>query len=100
MCPHAQGATRRASRRRLRQGSGNVGVRCSWRSLVAVGWPALYYRSNRPEGAKPAAFRIMSLPAIPIIDIRDGGPLDHARQNAEQAPALRDACLEFFPAAA
>jgi hypothetical protein len=42
----------------------------------------------------------MSLPAIPIIDIRDGGPLDHARQNAEQARALRDACLAFFPAAA
>ena len=41
-----------------------------------------------------------TLPAIPIIDIRDGGPLDHARQNAEQARALRDACLEFFPAAA
>jgi hypothetical protein len=42
----------------------------------------------------------MSLPAIPIVDIRDGGPLDHARQSAEQARALRDACLEFFPAAA
>jgi hypothetical protein len=42
----------------------------------------------------------MRLPAIPIIDIRDGGPLDHARQSAEQARALRDACLAFFPAAA
>jgi len=42
----------------------------------------------------------MSLPAIPIIDIRDGGPLDHARQHAAQARALRDACLDFFPAAA
>jgi hypothetical protein len=42
----------------------------------------------------------MTLPAIPIIDIRDGGPLDHARQSAEQARALRDACLDFFPAAA
>jgi hypothetical protein len=42
----------------------------------------------------------MSLPAIPLIDIRDGGPLDHARQSAEQARALRDGCLAFFPAAA
>ena len=42
----------------------------------------------------------MSLPAIPIVDVRDGGPLDHARLNAEQARALRNACLEFFPAAA
>src|ERR1700688_3810766 len=61
---------------------------------------ATILRSTRPERAKPAAFRIMSLPAIPIIDIRDGGPLDHARQNAEQARALRDACLAFFPAVA
>lgn len=36
-------------------------------------------------------------PAIPIIDIRDGGPPQHARQRAEQARALRDACLDFFP---
>jgi hypothetical protein len=42
----------------------------------------------------------MSLPAIPIIDIRDGGPLDHVRQSAEQARALRDACLAVFPAVA
>jgi hypothetical protein len=36
-------------------------------------------------------------PAIPVIDIRDGGPPLHARQSATQARALRDACLEFFP---
>ena len=42
----------------------------------------------------------LKLPAIPIIDIRDGGPLDHARQHAVQARALRDACLAFFPAVA
>jgi hypothetical protein len=41
-----------------------------------------------------------NLPAIPIIDVRDGGPPQHARQNRAQARALRDACLEFFPAAA
>jgi len=40
------------------------------------------------------------LPAIPVIDIRDGGPLRHARQSAPQARALRDACLRFFPRAA
>ena len=36
-------------------------------------------------------------PPIPIIDLRDGGPLQHARQSAGRARALRDACLEFFP---
>jgi hypothetical protein len=41
-----------------------------------------------------------ALTAIPIIDVRDGGPLRHARQSAAQARALRDACLGFFPHAA
>jgi len=40
------------------------------------------------------------LPAIPIVDIRDGGPLRHAQQSAGRARALRDACLSFFPGAA
>jgi hypothetical protein len=34
---------------------------------------------------------------IPVVDIRKGGPLAHARQNAREARALRDACLGFFP---
>ena len=41
-----------------------------------------------------------ALPAIPIVDVRDGGPPRHARQSAAQARALRDACLGFFPGAA
>jgi hypothetical protein len=40
------------------------------------------------------------LPAIPVIDIRDGGPLRHARMRPVQARALRDSCLRFFPRAA
>jgi hypothetical protein len=36
-------------------------------------------------------------PAIPVVDIRGGGPPLHARQNAGKARALRDACLAFFP---
>jgi hypothetical protein len=41
-----------------------------------------------------------SLPAIPVIDVRDGGPLRHARMRPTQARALRDSCLRFFPRAA
>ncbi len=37
------------------------------------------------------------LPAIPIIDIREGGPPRHAQLCADEARALRDACLDFFP---
>jgi hypothetical protein len=37
---------------------------------------------------------------IPVIDLRDGGPPRHAQQSAQQARALRDACLGFFPPAA
>src|ERR1700685_2360705 len=40
------------------------------------------------------------LPAIPVIDVREGGPLRHAQLRAAQARALRDACLRFFPRAA
>jgi hypothetical protein len=37
------------------------------------------------------------LPAIPIVDLRDGGPPHHARHCVREARALRDACLDFFP---
>jgi hypothetical protein len=37
------------------------------------------------------------LPAVPIVDIRDGGPPKHARDCADEARALRDACLGIFP---
>jgi hypothetical protein len=40
------------------------------------------------------------LPAIPIVDVRDGGPPRHARESAARARALRDSCLSFFPVAA
>ncbi|HEX8810043.1 MAG TPA: hypothetical protein VF760_13735 [Xanthobacteraceae bacterium] len=39
------------------------------------------------------------LPAIPLIDLRDGGPVRHAERNPTPARALRDACLAFFPRA-
>jgi hypothetical protein len=35
--------------------------------------------------------------AIPIRDVRDGGPLRHAIEAREQARALRDDCLAWFP---
>jgi hypothetical protein len=39
-------------------------------------------------------------PPIPVIDLRDGGPVRHAERNPTSARALRDACLAFFPRAA
>ena len=41
-----------------------------------------------------------ALPAVPIVDVREGGPLQHVQQSAATARALRDACLGFFPSAA
>jgi hypothetical protein len=41
-----------------------------------------------------------ALPAVPIVDVRDGGPLLHVQQIAATARALRDACLGIFPSAA
>ena len=43
---------------------------------------------------------IRAMPAIPVTDIRDGGPLRHAQECARRARALRDDCLAFFPRAA
>jgi hypothetical protein len=40
------------------------------------------------------------LPAIPLVDIRDGGPPRHALENAAKARALRDSCLGSLPRAA
>jgi hypothetical protein len=43
---------------------------------------------------------ISAMPAIPVTDIRNGGPLRHAQECARRARALRDDCLAFFPRAA
>lgn len=40
---------------------------------------------------------MIDLPSIPIIDIRNGGTLQHARIGEARARALRDTCLEWFP---
>lgn len=37
------------------------------------------------------------LTSIPVVDVRDGGPVRHAQQACERARALRDACLAWFP---
>lgn len=40
------------------------------------------------------------LPIIPVVDVRDGGTLRHARESSGQARSLRDTCVAWFPAAA
>ena len=40
------------------------------------------------------------LPAIPLVDVRSGGPRRHALENPAKARALRDACLGSLPRAA
>ncbi len=40
------------------------------------------------------------LPTIPVVDVRDGGTLRHAREGSERARRLRDTCVAWFPAAA
>ena len=41
-----------------------------------------------------------ALPSIAVVDVRDGGPVRHARERAAGARALRDDCLAWFPALA
>ena len=40
---------------------------------------------------------MQALSDIPLVDIREGGPLRQAQANAARARALRDDCLSFFP---
>ena len=40
-----------------------------------------------------------TLPAIPVIDVGNGGPLRHAAHCRARARALRDDCLTFLPCA-
>jgi hypothetical protein len=37
------------------------------------------------------------LPSIPVVDVRDGGPLRHALECQALARSLRDECLVFLP---
>jgi hypothetical protein len=37
------------------------------------------------------------LPIIPVIDVREGGPVRHALEGRVRARALRDDCLAWFP---
>jgi hypothetical protein len=41
-----------------------------------------------------------SLASIPVVDVRDGGPLRHAREGRDRARGLRDTCVAWFPAVA
>jgi hypothetical protein len=41
--------------------------------------------------------KILHQPAIPVIDVRRGGPVTHARLRLERMMALRDACFSLVP---
>ena len=38
------------------------------------------------------------LPSIPVVDVREGGTLRHAREGSVRARGLRDTCVAWFPA--
>jgi hypothetical protein len=39
-----------------------------------------------------------SLASIPLVDVREGGPLQHAHESRERARGLRETCVGWFPA--
>jgi hypothetical protein len=40
---------------------------------------------------------VFDLPEIPVVDVREGGPVRHARESVARARMLRDDCLGWFP---
>jgi hypothetical protein len=42
----------------------------------------------------------LGLSSIPVVDIREGGPLRHAREGRIRARGLRDTCVAWLPALA
>src|SRR5262245_55427725 len=40
----------------------------------------------------------IALPDVPVVDVRDGGAVVHARRRAAQVTAVREACLGWLPA--
>jgi hypothetical protein len=40
---------------------------------------------------------MQDLTSIPVVDIREGGTLRHAREGCERARGLRDTCVAWFP---
>jgi hypothetical protein len=53
--------------------------------------------SELAESSKLRASGDPALPAIPVIDVRSGGPVAHARLQRERLATLRDACFSFLP---
>jgi hypothetical protein len=49
--------------------------------------------------AGPGMLSPTPLQDIPVVDVRTGGTVQHAREGCARARALRDACLTWFPGA-
>ncbi|MGB9207771.1 MAG: hypothetical protein WCB78_06620, partial [Pseudolabrys sp.] len=43
---------------------------------------------------------IASLARIPVVDVRNGGPVRHAAEGRARARALRDECIDWLPSVA
>jgi len=54
-----------------------------------------------PMWPPPFGCRMMQsatgLVSMPVVDVRDGGPVRHAREGSARASALRATCLAWFP---
>src|SRR5215467_437943 len=58
--------------------------------LKVVGFQARAGARSRPR-------QTLRGPAIPVIDVRGGGPVAHAKLRRDRMMALRDACFSFVP---
>ncbi len=52
---------------------------------------------SKPTGSEVRIATGSALPVVPVIDVRHGGPVAHARLRREPMVAVRDACFSFLP---
>jgi hypothetical protein len=57
----------------------------------------LTYSGDKWLAAERTQILTQGLASIPVVDVRDGGPLRHAREGRERALALRNAAISWFP---
>src|SRR5882757_5564355 len=74
-----------------------LGISFLWPSFLGIA-SSLVFRLLLRQGGPVGIVVTPSLPSVPVIDVREGGPVQHAREGRIRARGLRDTCVSWLPA--